>query len=240
MITGVAVIPLSSQKDANKAIKQARTSQPASQKAQGNAQIEESDESNPEDEPTEANVLESPVDELLSPRNNAIVDSSIAQEVIGNQGRPTRVGANWFSKRNWMPGGSFFPGFKAKGSKLKEPIHTNEEYTSLGAGVPEAKAATEVASTSMEETSQQQQQREGEALASASKIQTPDLMHKLLRYTKLLFSSRNFFYSHDYDLTRSYAGQDKSRPNIPLYCKVDPLVCCCPLHHSGFDIGRCH
>lgn len=53
-----------------------------------------------------------------------------------------------------------------------------------------------------------------------------ELLPKLLRYTKLIFSSRNFFFSYDYDLTRPVSMQPPaSNGHLPLYKYADELVC---------------
>lgn len=55
--------------------------------------------------------------------------------------------------------------------------------------------------------------------------QATELLPKLLKYTKLLFASRNFFFAYDYDLTRSFDAQGVRTEHLPLHKAVDPLVC---------------
>lgn len=55
--------------------------------------------------------------------------------------------------------------------------------------------------------------------------QAAELLPKLLRYTKLLFASHNFFFAYDYDLTRCLHVQEARKDQLPLYKAVDPLVC---------------
>jgi hypothetical protein len=57
-----------------------------------------------------------------------------------------------------------------------------------------------------------------------SSDQAAELLPKLIRYTKLLFASRNFFYAYDYDLTRSFEAQEVRNGHQPLHKAVDPLV----------------
>lgn len=55
--------------------------------------------------------------------------------------------------------------------------------------------------------------------------QTVELMPKLLRYTRLLFASQNFFFSYDYDLSRQVTAQEPRGNYLPLHKMADPLVC---------------
>ena len=50
------------------------------------------------------------------------------------------------------------------------------------------------------------------------------LVPKLLRTTRMLLSSRSFFYSYDLDITRRLGGEIVRNPEIPLSKSVDPLV----------------
>lgn len=53
---------------------------------------------------------------------------------------------------------------------------------------------------------------------------TEALLPKLLRTTQILFgSSQSFFFSYDYDLTRSFANRNTSSTDGPLHTRVDPL-----------------
>ncbi len=66
-----------------------------------------------------------------------------------------------------------------------------------------------------------------------------ELLPKLLRYTKLIFSSRNFFFSYDYDLTRPVSMQPPaSNGHLPLYKYADELVCegMPPLSFGTYDL----
>ena len=50
------------------------------------------------------------------------------------------------------------------------------------------------------------------------------LVPKLLRTTRMLLSSRSFFFSYDFDVTRRLGGEIVKNPDIPLSKSVDPLV----------------
>lgn len=50
------------------------------------------------------------------------------------------------------------------------------------------------------------------------------LVPKLLRTTRMLLSSRSFFYSYDLDITRRLGGENMRNAELPLSKSVDPLV----------------
>ena len=50
------------------------------------------------------------------------------------------------------------------------------------------------------------------------------LVPKLIRTTRMLLSSRSFFFSYDFDVTRRLGGETVKNPDIPLSKFVDPLV----------------
>ena len=50
------------------------------------------------------------------------------------------------------------------------------------------------------------------------------LLPKLLRTTRILFGSSNFFFSYECDITRSPAALEQPPSSTPLHQSVDPLV----------------
>ncbi len=61
-------------------------------------------------------------------------------------------------------------------------------------------------------------------LGSREANTTNALVPKLLRTTRMLLSSRSFFYSYDLDITRRLGGEIVKNPELPLSKSVDPLV----------------
>jgi hypothetical protein len=50
------------------------------------------------------------------------------------------------------------------------------------------------------------------------------LIPRILKTTNLYFTSRSFYFSYDYDLSRSISRQESSSASVPLYKRFDPLV----------------
>lgn len=136
--------------------------------------------------------------------------SSIVEDVIGKKGRFT---GNWFS-RQLGPGRSSVVGNDNDSALENDPAGTIPGPELADVKEETTTSAAEGAIPSKEE---------------AQETQTPDetveLMPKLLRYTKMLFSSSNFFFAYDYDLTRRFSVEDPINGYSPMYTTVDPLVC---------------
>lgn len=59
---------------------------------------------------------------------------------------------------------------------------------------------------------------------SSSESVLQSLTPRILRSTKLYFASRNFYFSYDYDLSRSLPRQEPASSTIPLSKRFDDLV----------------
>lgn len=217
-VTNVAVIPLSSQADASRAILQARENLSQGEKGPGEtAPDDASSLSEAETDVSEESAVASPADETDHVEGRSDIDSGIAEDVIGNKGRYGRFVTNWLSRKRWGPAGPFL-------SRPKTGADADMKGKSVTAGessqpsIPDVKEEAEATSAVRKLAS------EVAAETATTPDQTIDLMPKLLRYTKLLFSSSNFFFSYDYDLTRRFGTQDPRRSHLPLHCTVDPLV----------------
>ncbi|CAG7973780.1 unnamed protein product [Penicillium salamii] len=211
-VTKVAIIPVSSQEDAGRAISQARKDT-----SQNEVNVEpSSDEDDVPDNETDraeaeaeiASVPASPVRDTKHVRGISV--GSIAEDVIGKRVRFGRFAANWLSRKNL---GLPQPG--ALGQDMPEsPI---EEAPSPSDDDADGKGeATKEGPTTDAGTQSEEQPKSAQAA---------DLLPKLLRYTKLLFASHNFFFAYDYDLTRSLNTQEARKDQLPLHKVVDPSVC---------------
>lgn len=216
-VTNVAIIPLSSQADANRAISQARKDV-----VQDDGGLDESaseEEDIPDNETDEAateinSAPASPNRETFHHSRDASVNS-IAEDVIGKKVRFGSFAANWLSRKNL--------GLPTRPAALKEEtpaspfgdVPSPSEQSAKDEEATEVSAPEEANSPLVENKDQSSQQQ----------MQKSDLLPKTLRYTKLLFASHSFFFAYDYDITRPFSGQEARNGNPPLYKVVDPLVC---------------
>lgn len=220
-MTNVAIIPISSKADATRAIAQARK-----EVSQGDPDLD-----SPSEEEVSDNVTDGPETEINSAPSSPVRETfharglsvgSIAEDVIGKRVRFGRFAANWLSRKNL---GLPRPG--ALEQEVQESPFDDSPRMSVDA--PEV---NDEAAEAAEAAVPREAEVEAAAAAAAqddvgrpSSDQAAELLPKLIRYTKLLFASRNFFFAYDYDLTRSFETQEVRNGHQPLHKAVDPLVC---------------
>ncbi|KAG0158488.1 hypothetical protein PDIDSM_6003 [Penicillium digitatum] len=210
-VTNVAIIPISSQADASRAIRKAKK-----ESSQEEVTIETfSDEDDLPDNETDRAEGEVEIGSLpASPTcgtSHACCTSvgSISEDVIAKKFRFGRFAANWVSRNNL--------GLPRPGALEQDvPESPFDEASSLSGDASEAKheAVDEALSEEAGVQSEPDRPKSGQAV---------ELLPKLLRYTKLLFASRNFFFAYDYDLTRSLHMQEARKDQLPFHKVVDPL-----------------
>lgn len=154
-------------------------------------------------------------------------NTSVAQDVIGRRGQYGRFAERWFSKKGWNTerrkdlGMSANDDGNASSSVMlavdtRELSHVNRgKETSSENNIVPVESSTE----------------SGGGTALGNKDNTPvtrdvavTLLPKLLQTSKLLLSSRSFFFSYNCDITRRLGGSDGAKSEIPLHKSVDPLV----------------
>ncbi|TVY49761.1 Phosphatidylinositide phosphatase [Lachnellula occidentalis] len=205
-ITEVAITPLASRAEATASITHTQTSLQG--KVADNHATDDSDTDAEEGEISAA-VGDDVDDEELPP---AVVDStpaehkrtsSVAEDVISRKGGYGRFAKKWFSKKGWTADQRRNLGMTAATSDVDDPS------TSL---VPVSKSA--VAENIVSPNPRDLKPKDSAA----------SLLPKLLRTTQILFgSSQSFYYSYDYDITRSILNRRPTNSEIPLHAQVDPL-----------------
>ncbi|EEH50568.2 uncharacterized protein PADG_06647 [Paracoccidioides brasiliensis Pb18] len=221
VITGVAILPLSSQADAARAIKKAQTLI-STHKQDDVGALSSGSETDlsigHSSEDRDAEVPESPEQEILPPLNHdARNGSTIAEDVIKKRGLYGRFASRWFSKNEWprenrpsqdmgfegmtdpAAAGSF------KGRKSGDNRNDIVELDDLSSNGQKASSAPQEIDTPVTGTA------------------TYELMPKFMRYTEMLFSSRNFYFSYDCDITRKFGVQDPQRSPVPLHRIADHM-----------------
>ncbi|KAF5020664.1 hypothetical protein F66182_7298 [Fusarium sp. NRRL 66182] len=122
--------------------------------------------------------------------------SRVAEDVIRRRGSYGRFAQRWFSRSGWT-----------QDQKRNMGL-------SNGPSVPETTAATEI-------TSSQASEEDVDKVVHNE----PELLPKLLRTAQVLFgSSRSFYFSYDFDLTRSMAkGSVPPSSESPLHSQADEV-----------------
>jgi hypothetical protein len=231
-ITDVALIPLSSQADADKAIASAREHAQRYNKAQAAGE----DETDSEDEDHAPSVTDSMIDDGTTASNDitdpvtgqkspAPRDTTVASDVIQRKGVYGRFADKWFSRKGWSADSRRTQGLS---SPENVPGNTPKHVESIP-----REDQQPVGPTPTEEGSLPSQDKDApetispeeipKALGGQKDATTVALLPKILQTTRMYFSSGNFFYSYDYDLSHSI-GIARPTSGLPLFKQFDPLV----------------
>ncbi|KAK6217233.1 syja_n domain-containing protein [Colletotrichum tabaci] len=197
VVTEVAVTPCTSQQEAGEAI--AKT---ASELQDRNAD-KDADESDSDDYvelPTSGDEVDDPAQEAKADKDKGseAVKSTVAKDVIGRRGSYGRFAQTWFSKSGWTQDQKRSAGWSGAAHQVRRSV--DHSPTKAAPSRPAVE--------------------DDEELAPAS-----TLLPKLLRTTQILFgSSRSFFFSYDFDITRRWASHSTSQSEeVPLHERVDPM-----------------
>ncbi|KAF2677710.1 hypothetical protein K458DRAFT_319242 [Lentithecium fluviatile CBS 122367] len=218
-ITDVALIPLASQADADKAIVAARDHVQRHKKAQGLAE-EETESESEEETPS---VTDSLLDETPAPPTevkDAVTGqlgpadrrTSVAEDVMQRRGVYGRFADKWFSKKGWKDDSRRTQGLSKDVESVPREDGGPVSPTKLDALPVDDKDAPE--SVSPEDIPK--------ALEGQTDNTTVALLPKILRTTKMYFASGNFFYSYEYDISHGIA-QQQPHSSLPLFKQFDPL-----------------
>ncbi|CUS10679.1 unnamed protein product [Tuber aestivum] len=240
VVTDVALIPLSSRRDAEAAIFKAR----ARKFGVGEA---ESDGATDTDigENDDTAVIDDELQDHVKPDSKSMNhrrQSSIGEDVIGRKGVYGRFAEKWFSKRGWAMDRRRAEGLSSdEGTREEAPrAVTGDTASAPGEEIivtkkPEnqpAPGTAEVDAISVPANVPEGSKREnGTVKETEENIETMggevahSLTPKLLYTTRILLaSSRSFFFSYDWDITRTWSKERKSRgSSLPLHEFVDPL-----------------
>jgi hypothetical protein len=227
-ITDVALIPLASQTDAQRAITSAREHLLRHSKKQANEE-EDTDSSSEDDETLSA--TDSVVDtahETPSGDNTNIGTperrTSVAEDVIHKKGMYGRFAQRWFSKRGWSSESRRLQGLSSQEDLAVVDKPKNVESTVPNEPYRKAPVTDDI-NNSNESLAPESTDPKSipDALGGTKDSTTVALLPKILRTTKLYFGTGNFFFSYDYDISHSIAEQH-SQSSLPLYLRCDPLV----------------
>ncbi|UZP35847.1 hypothetical protein NXS19_003663 [Fusarium pseudograminearum] len=195
VVTEVAITPCTSKIGAEEAIK--RTSDHISRQARDSG--DESDSSEEEEEVEFPSRASDEVEDAIIDDDDARPGSArsrVAEDVIRRRGSYGRFAQRWFSRSGW----------------------TLDQKRNMG--LSNAPKVPETASTAAESSSDEVQESLDKVAPSE-----PELLPKLLRTAQVLFgSSRSFYFSYDFDLTRSL--DERSVPQnteTPLHNQVDEV-----------------
>ncbi|KAH7406729.1 SacI homology domain-containing protein [Phaeosphaeria sp. MPI-PUGE-AT-0046c] len=229
-ITDVSLIPLSSQADADKAIATAREHVMRHNKAQAVGGDEtDSEDEDQDDAPSVTDSLEEGtpasseiVDPVTGQKGPAQRDTSVASDVMQRKGVYGRFADKWFSRKGWSADSRRTQGLSSSNSPAANPPK-NVDSTAKDDQDPSTLPKGD-ALPSQEEAAPDavKPQDIPMALQGQKDATTVALLPKILQTTRMYFSTGNFFYSYDYDLSHSI-GVNRPNSSLPLFKQFDPL-----------------
>ncbi|MCJ1475459.1 hypothetical protein MMC13_004121 [Lambiella insularis] len=223
VITDVALIPLSSQAAATKAINQCLASSKRAASRASGAIASDSDSS--EDERAEASATEdndptvphTPEAETCGAAKGEENDSkstSVVEDVIGKKGQYGRFAERWFSRKGWSVEKRRMQGMSA--GDIKEQVDDPPQPYDT---IDKSESQTDTASSTVVPD---QARSSGNSAPDQSNV-AESFIPKLLKTTRLLLGSQSFFFAYEYDITRRLGTSQVKSTEMPLYKAVDPL-----------------
>ncbi|KAI4201619.1 MAG: hypothetical protein LQ350_003098 [Teloschistes chrysophthalmus] len=229
VVTSVALIPLSSQSEATKAIEQTKRDIQARRSDQtlddvvdddisGDDGSDHSDGHVTDESSKHAKALSLQRD--ATRRRSHEASESVAQDVIGRKGQYGRFAERWFSRKGWTFERRRVQGMSADGEGKSERTHPGGNDNLSPAERNRQRFSKQWEG---EEPPIDQVSSHAENLPPSRTDVTSNLVTRLLRMTRMLFASRSFFYSYDYDITRRLGDQRTPDTRVPLHRCVDPM-----------------
>lgn len=233
-ISEVALIPLSSQAEAKKAIDQANE---LLQRDSGQDSLNVGDSDTSDDEEIHAGVRSeeeagvSPTSSSSAnetrPLDSGRSNSNVAEDVIGKKGQYGRFAERWFSKKGWSTEKRRAQGMSTDEAGISRSAGTQEDLVKSQArpehpGSSPGKEETITQDPGVREVKQADIVPEFGHVVSAPNV-TGTLLPKLLRTTRMLLESGSFFFCYDLDITRRIGTQGSTSSQLPLYKLVDPM-----------------
>ena len=232
-ITGVTLIPLSSQIDAANAISQANKSlkQGKTAEIEGAETDDEDDNHSVTQTDDEQDVPGSPTDapatlDIQKGIGQLKKSSSVVADVIKDKGKYGRFAERWFSKGGWQASANRQPSMSPEDDLTREQKRQGIDALPEESKIDEAPALKEEEITAdvNEETKEVSAEELAKPPPSPSQTVLKSLTPRILRTAKLYFASRSFFFSYDYDLSHGMSKQEIRSSPVPLFKRFDPLV----------------
>jgi len=230
-ITDVALIPLSSQADADKAIAATRDHLKRRNRAPG-LEDEDSDSDSEDGAPsvTDSLVEDSSStpsevkDSVTGQKGSAQRKTSVAEDVIQRKGVYGRFADKWFSRKGWSADNRRLQGLSSEENLAAKNVPQN-----VDSGVPKeeeqpkSESKPDAIPTDDKDISDPvSPEAIPKALGGEKDAATVALLPKILQTTKMYFSSGNFFFSYDYDISHGI-GQQQASSSVALCKQFDPL-----------------
>jgi hypothetical protein len=231
-ITDVALIPLASQADADKAIAATRDHLKRRNRAPG-LEDDDTDSDSDDDAPSVTDsIVEEPApapsevkDAVTGQKSNAEHKTSVAEDVIQRKGVYGRFADKWFSRKGWSADNRRLQGLTSEENPAGKNVPQNvDSVLSKEEEQPKSESKPDAIPTDDKDIKEPvSPEAIPKALSGEKDATTVALLPKILQTTKMYFSSGNFFFSYDYDISHGI-GQQQPSSSVPLFKQFDPLV----------------
>ena len=199
VITDVAILPLSSQAEAEQAIEQARALQRAKTSQDSELPSSASEESGSEmsdkDSVADPSELRTSPEGMSQGAGKKESTASVVQNAIERKGQYGRFVSQWFSRRGMS-------------TRMAPEAALEDQKPHLGTCYPGFE------NDSLPTTSGALHQHKGSAEPIPARTLTGqaavEMLPKTLRITKLLLTSRNFYFSYDFNITKRFGSSSLS------------------------------
>lgn len=215
VVTEVTLTPLASRSEAESSI--IRTQAAIQRRAAGGHGMDESDTDGDEEELSAAvsddvddEEVQPPTADPASTSSGHQRTSSVAEDVMTRKGGYGRFAQKWFSRKGWAVDQRRNLGMTVSESSITPPIGNDSTKAELAGQDVLSPDSNKINDTSI---------RDDKVRGVAA-----NLLPKLLRTTQILFgSSRSFFFSYDFDITRNLMNRRPANNELPLHTQVDPM-----------------
>jgi hypothetical protein len=170
---------------------------------------------------TATGEVKDPVTGQLGPSQPS---TSVAEDVIQRKGVYGRFADKWFSKKGWSADSRRTQGLTSAEHLGGKDVPKNVDSVPKDPEQPAIPKNTDALPSHDRDTPKQVNPEDiPKALDGQKDATTVALLPKILQTTRMYFSSGNFFFSYDYDLSHGIGNQQPSS-SLPLYKQFDPLV----------------
>lgn len=226
VVTDIALIPISSQQEAQTAISR------AAERAKRHAYESDLADDDGADSGDNATISSEGAEvyqdrtavidarnaqELSLAGSNRSKEPGIAEEVIARRGAYSTFAQRWFSQRGWGFDKRRIQGTSsAPTSTVSSPNFDSTEFS------PEPR---QIDVASERSSSLPRDVNSNDKNAAVSDSVALKLLPKLLHTTRLLLTSKTFFFSYDNDITRRMQAVRRVSTDLPLHKQADPQAC---------------
>lgn len=167
-------------------------------------------------------------DPVTGQRGPAKGESSVAADVMQRKGVYGRFADKWFSRKGWSTDSRRTQGLSSQDNSANAPKNVEsmpkKEETSADPSASDLLPDSEQSAPDTVNPEDIPKVLDGQK--DATKVA---LLPKIPQTTRMYFSTGNFFFSYDYDLSHS-VGTSRPNSSLPLFKQFDPLVCSASPH----------